>query len=84
MISAMAKVLANTLGNALAVAYLHGGNPARDEIYNEVYCPLVIGFRDLYPDYPGFDSGQFSYSTAVAEADSLQAARECGRDYVAG
>jgi hypothetical protein len=73
MISAMAKVLANTLGNALAVAYLH-----------EVYCPLVIGFRDLYPDYPGFDSGQFSYSTAVAEADSLQAARDCGRDYVAG
>jgi hypothetical protein len=69
-------MLAQVMGDALAITYLAGGESARTEHYNECYLPLALALKAANP---AFDELRFSAATNKAEVKHLVAARKCGR-----
>jgi len=57
------EMLARHLGRAMAIAEKFGGQTAYNEIYENVYRPMVA---DLQSDNPNFRQLDFSYAASIA------------------
>ncbi len=70
-VSVCETVLARTIGQTLATAYIEGGTQTLTPIYNALYPPLVAALRDADPD---FDQQAFAAEVDAAEESYINAA----------
>lgn len=65
-------MLSEIIGDALAIALIHGGESARTEAYNECYRPLVSALQN---DNHAFDEHKFAFAVSARENHYLNLAR---------
>jgi hypothetical protein len=70
-VSVSETVLAETIGQTLATAFIQGGTQTLTPIYDALYLPLVGALRDADAD---FDQRRFAAEVEAAEESYLNAA----------